>query len=72
MTATLPLAHPNKPKDHILLCEEDQKLDLKGTTSTLPREELGEKGGWREADLAQEPQPTPTIDSCEPKLDPQP
>ncbi|KAM5329996.1 jupiter microtubule associated homolog 2 [Glossophaga mutica] len=72
VTATLPLAHPNKPKDHVLLCEEDPKLDLKAATSTLPREELGEKGGRREADGAQEPQPTATVDSHEPRLGPRP
>ncbi|KAM5290988.1 LOW QUALITY PROTEIN: uncharacterized protein AAES06_007041 [Glossophaga mutica] len=72
VTATLPLAHPNKPKDHILLYEEDPKLDLKATTSTLRREELGEKGGQREADYAQEHQPTPTADSHELRLGPWP
>ena len=72
VTSTLPLAHPNKPKDHVLLCEEDPKLDFKATMSTLPREELGEKGGRREADHAQEPQPTPTADSHEPRLGPGP
>ncbi|XP_036164644.1 jupiter microtubule associated homolog 2 isoform X1 [Myotis myotis] len=73
VTATLPLAHPNKPKDHVLLCEgEDQKLDLKAAMSTLPREEPGEKGGPREADSAQEPQPTPTADNHEPRLGPRP
>ncbi|KAL6074199.1 hypothetical protein STEG23_018476 [Scotinomys teguina] len=31
VTASAPLAHPNKPKDHVLLCEgEDSKSDLKG------------------------------------------
>ncbi|KAK1344679.1 hypothetical protein QTO34_013377 [Cnephaeus nilssonii] len=67
VTATLPLAHPNKPKDHVLLCEgEDQKSDPTAAMSTLPREEPGEKGGPREADCALEPQPTPTADSHDP------
>lgn len=73
VSATLPVAHPNKPKDHVLLCEgEDQKLDLKAAMNTLPREEPGEKGGPREADSAQEPQPTPTADNHEPRLGPRP
>ncbi|XP_045676858.1 jupiter microtubule associated homolog 2 [Phyllostomus hastatus] len=72
VTTTLPLAHPNKPKDHVLLCEEDPKLDLKAATSTLPREEPGEKGRRREADGAQEPQAPPTVDSHEPRLGPRP
>ncbi|XP_001497514.2 jupiter microtubule associated homolog 2 [Equus asinus] len=73
VTATSPLAHPNKPKDHVLLCEgEDPKSDIKAATSTSPREEPGEKGGRREADRTQEPQPTPTVDSHEPRLGPRP
>ncbi|XP_054570563.1 jupiter microtubule associated homolog 2 isoform X2 [Eptesicus fuscus] len=73
VTAALPLAHPNKPKDHVLLCEgEDQKSDPTAAMSTLPREEPGEKGGPREADCALEPQPTPTADSHEPRLGPRP
>nr|XP_045037604.1 LOW QUALITY PROTEIN: jupiter microtubule associated homolog 2-like [Desmodus rotundus] len=74
VTATLPLARPNKPKDHVLLCEEDPKLDLKASRSTLPREEPGEKGGPREADHAWGPQlqPMPRVDSHEPWLGPWP
>ena len=62
-TAILPLAHSNKLKDHVLLCEEDPKLDLKATRSILLREELGEKGGLREAVHAQELQSPSTVDS---------
>nr|KAF6489755.1 Jupiter microtubule associated-like protein 2 [Molossus molossus] len=60
-------------QDHVLLCEgEDPKLDLKAPASTLPREEPGEKGGPREADHVQEPQPMPAVDSHEPRLGPRP
>ncbi|XP_066239051.1 jupiter microtubule associated homolog 2 isoform X1 [Saccopteryx leptura] len=73
VTATIPLAHPNKPKDHVLLCEgEDPKVDLKAAASTLSKEDPGEKGSPREADRAQEPQPTPAVDSHEPRLGPRP
>lgn len=73
VTATLPLAHPNKPKDHMLLGEgEDPKSNLKVAVSTLPREEPSEKSGLRQADHAQEPQPTPMVDSHEPRLGPRP
>ncbi|XP_058426356.1 jupiter microtubule associated homolog 2 isoform X2 [Diceros bicornis minor] len=73
VAATSPLAHPNKPKDHVLLYEgEDPKLNLKAAMSTSPREEPGEKGSRREAECTQEPQPTPTLDSHEPRLGPRP
>ncbi|KAM7333124.1 jupiter microtubule associated homolog 2 isoform X1 [Alexandromys fortis] len=72
VTATAPLAHPNKPKDHVLLCEgEDSKSDLKDTTN-LPRGEQSEKGSSKEADHAKITEPTPTVDSHEPRLGPRP
>ncbi|KAK7801922.1 hypothetical protein U0070_005909 [Myodes glareolus] len=72
VTATAPLAHPNKPKDHVLLCEgEDSKSDLKDTTNS-PRGEQSEKGSSKEADRAKIPEPTPTVDSHEPRLGPRP
>ncbi|XP_074202695.1 jupiter microtubule associated homolog 2 isoform X1 [Camelus bactrianus] len=71
VTATSPLAHPNKPKDHVLLCEgEDPVPDLKAAASASPRQEPGERGGPREADGAQGP--APTVDSHEPRLGPRP
>nr|XP_004652216.1 jupiter microtubule associated homolog 2 [Jaculus jaculus] len=73
VTATAPLAHPNKPKDHVLLCEgEDSRCDLKAVTSSLPREEQGEKGSSQEAGHAKAPEPMPTVDSHEPRLGPRP
>uniref|UniRef100_A0A8C6IAP0 RIKEN cDNA 1700049L16 gene n=1 Tax=Mus spicilegus TaxID=10103 RepID=A0A8C6IAP0_MUSSI len=62
ITATAPLAHPNKPKDHVLLCEgEDSKSDLNAATNATPREEHAKK-----------PEPTPTVDNHEPRLGPRP
>uniref|UniRef100_A0A8C0RVW9 Jupiter microtubule associated homolog 2 n=1 Tax=Canis lupus familiaris TaxID=9615 RepID=A0A8C0RVW9_CANLF len=59
VAATSPLAHPNKPKDHVLLCEgEDPKSAPTAATSTSPREEPGEKGGPGEGGRAQQPMPT--------------
>lgn len=73
VTATAPLAHPNKPKDHVLLCEgEDCKSDLKAATDSTPRGEQGEKGSSAEAEPAKIPEPTPTVDSHEPRLGPRP
>lgn len=69
VAATSPLAHPNKPKDHMLLCEGDPKSGRKAV-STSPREEPGERGSPRRADHAQEPMPAP--DSHEPRLGPRP
>lgn len=72
VTATAPLAHPNKPKDHILLCEgEDSKSVSKAATSSVPREELSEKDSPR-VNHAKMPEPTPTVDSHEPRLGPRP
>ncbi|EDL97246.1 similar to RIKEN cDNA 1700049L16 (predicted) [Rattus norvegicus] len=62
VTATMPLAHPNKPKDHVLLCEgEDCKPDWKASTYSAPRREHAKK-----------PEATPTVDSHEPRLGPRP
>ncbi|KAF7471263.1 Hypothetical predicted protein [Marmota monax] len=73
VTATSPLAHPNKPKDHVFLCEgEDPKPDHKAAGSTPSREESGEKGSSRGADHAKAPEPTPPADSHEPRLGPRP
>ncbi|XP_058536458.1 jupiter microtubule associated homolog 2 [Ochotona princeps] len=67
VTATSPLAHPNKPKDHVLLCEgEDPRLDPQAAAGTAPRDEKGS----REAHHAKEP--VPTVDSHEPRLGPRP
>ncbi|XP_008579651.1 PREDICTED: hematological and neurological expressed 1-like protein isoform X1 [Galeopterus variegatus] len=68
ITATSRLAHPNKPKDHVFLCEEDSKSDLKAA----PREEPLEKGNSREADRAKEQEPVLRVDSHEPRLGPRP
>ncbi|XP_026973670.1 jupiter microtubule associated homolog 2 isoform X1 [Sagmatias obliquidens] len=70
VAATSPMAHPNKPKDHVFLCEGEDTLDLRATASASPRQEPGEPGGPREAARAQEP--APTVDSHEPRLGPRP
>ncbi|XP_021077235.1 jupiter microtubule associated homolog 2 [Mus pahari] len=71
VTATAPLAHPNKPKDHVLLCEgEDSKSDLKAATDS--RGEQGDKGSSKEVEHTKIPDPTPTVDSHEPRLGPRP
>ncbi|KAM5228420.1 jupiter microtubule associated homolog 2 [Ctenodactylus gundi] len=73
VTATSPLAHPNKPKDHFLLCEgEGRGSDVKATTSTSPREEPGTEGNSSRAQSTRDPQPTPTVDNHEPRLGPRP
>ncbi|XP_076998365.1 jupiter microtubule associated homolog 2 [Tamandua tetradactyla] len=70
ITATSPLAHPNKPKDHVFLREgEDPKLEPRAAASTPPGDE---PGGPKGADCAQEPEPTPRVDSHEPRLGPRP
>ncbi|XP_040829530.1 jupiter microtubule associated homolog 2-like [Ochotona curzoniae] len=70
VTATSPLAHPNKPKDHVLLREgEDPRSDPQAAAGTAPKDE---KGGSREASRAKEPEPAPTVDSHEPRLGPRP
>ncbi|EDL33794.1 mCG19407 [Mus musculus] len=69
VTATVPLAHPNKPKDHVWLCEgEDSKSDLKAATDSTPRGEPGDKGSSKEVEHAKIPEPTPTVDTHEPRL----
>nr|XP_023413315.1 jupiter microtubule associated homolog 2 isoform X1 [Loxodonta africana] len=73
LASTSPLAHPNKPKDHVLLREgEDPKPDLPAMASTLSREGPSEKGGTRGTDPAMEPEPTTKVDSHEPRLGPRP
>ncbi|XP_028355311.1 jupiter microtubule associated homolog 2 isoform X2 [Physeter macrocephalus] len=70
VAATSPMAHPNKPKDHVFLREGEDTLDLRAAASASPRQEPGEPGGPREAAHAQEP--APTVDSHEPRLGPRP
>ncbi|XP_007528071.1 jupiter microtubule associated homolog 2 [Erinaceus europaeus] len=66
VTATAPSAHPNKPKDHVFMCEgEDPKANLRATPSTVPGEGPAEKGGSR--DVA-----PPDVDRHEPRLGPRP
>lgn len=74
VTTTSPSAHPNKPKDHILLREgEDPSLDPRAAAGTPSRDApLEEKGRSREANHAKEPEPTPQVDSHEPRLGPRP
>ncbi|XP_006873919.1 PREDICTED: hematological and neurological expressed 1-like protein [Chrysochloris asiatica] len=73
VTSTSPLAHPNKPKDHIMLREgEDSKPDLPAMPSTPQREGPGEKGSTRDQDPTKEPEPTTRIDNHEPRLGPRP
>ncbi|XP_008068499.1 hematological and neurological expressed 1-like protein [Carlito syrichta] len=72
ITAASRLAHPNKPKDHVFLCEGEPKSDLKAPMSVPSGEELAEKGSVREVGLAKEHVPTPQIDSHEPRLGPRP
>uniref|UniRef100_A0A8C5LG84 Jupiter microtubule associated homolog 2 n=1 Tax=Jaculus jaculus TaxID=51337 RepID=A0A8C5LG84_JACJA len=67
VTATAPLAHPNKPK----VRTGGDCLSLMVTVS-LPREEQGEKGSSQEAGHAKAPEPMPTVDSHEPRLGPRP
>ncbi|XP_055418323.1 jupiter microtubule associated homolog 2 isoform X3 [Bubalus kerabau] len=68
VAAASPTAHPNKPKDHVLLCEGEDTPDLRASAS--PRQEPGEPGGPREAARVQEP--APAVDSHEPRLGPRP
>ncbi|XP_015315704.1 jupiter microtubule associated homolog 2 isoform X1 [Bos indicus] len=68
VAAASPTAHPNKPKDHVLLCEGEDTPDLRASAS--PRQEPGEPGGPKEAARVQEP--APAVDSHEPRLGPRP
>ncbi|KAB0382964.1 hypothetical protein FD755_004881, partial [Muntiacus reevesi] len=68
VAAASPTAHPNKPKDHMLLCEGEDTPDLRASAS--PRQEPSEPSGPREAARVQEP--APTVDSHEPRLGPRP
>ncbi|XP_053413854.1 jupiter microtubule associated homolog 2 [Nycticebus coucang] len=73
ITATSRLAHPNKPKDHIFLCEgEAAKSDHKAATSIPPGEAGSERGSAREVGHAGEHEPRPKVDSHEPRLGPRP
>ncbi|XP_077618785.1 jupiter microtubule associated homolog 2 [Crocuta crocuta] len=73
VAATSPSAHPNKPKDHVFLCEgEDPKSAPKAAASASPGEEPGRKGGPGDAGRSQQPVPEPTADSHEPRLGPRP
>uniref|UniRef100_A0A8L2R4T4 Cramped chromatin regulator homolog 1 n=1 Tax=Rattus norvegicus TaxID=10116 RepID=A0A8L2R4T4_RAT len=69
VTATAPLAHPNKPK----LCQVHlPKSSKAAATNSTPRGEQGEKGSSTEAEPAKIPEPIPTVDSHEPRLGPRP
>ncbi|XP_007937703.1 jupiter microtubule associated homolog 2 [Orycteropus afer afer] len=73
VTSASPVAHPNKPKDHVLLREgDDPKPDLPAAASTLSREGLSEKGSTRDVDPTKGPEPTAKVDSHEPRLGPRP
>ncbi|XP_006903853.1 PREDICTED: LOW QUALITY PROTEIN: hematological and neurological expressed 1-like [Elephantulus edwardii] len=73
VVSTSPSAHPNKPKDHVLLREgEDPKLDLPATASSPSREGLGEKGDKRESEPTKQQEPMTKVDSHEPRLGPRP
>ncbi|XP_044527279.1 jupiter microtubule associated homolog 2-like [Gracilinanus agilis] len=74
VTITAPLAHPNKPKDHIVLCEgEDTKLQLRATENTQSsREERDEKCDKGKEEQAKETESKIKIDSHEPRLGPRP
>ncbi|KAL4676649.1 hypothetical protein H8959_010794 [Pygathrix nigripes] len=73
VTATSRLAHPNKPKDHVFLYEgEGPQSDLTAATSIPAGAQPGEKGSAKAAGLAKEQEPTPTVDSHEPRLGPRP
>uniref|UniRef100_A0A8C6RSE3 Hematological and neurological expressed 1-like protein n=1 Tax=Nannospalax galili TaxID=1026970 RepID=A0A8C6RSE3_NANGA len=63
VTATAPLAHPNKPKTG---------KKNKSFANSMPREEPGKKDSPREVNHAKMPEPTPTVDSHEPRLGPRP
>ncbi|XP_036594797.1 jupiter microtubule associated homolog 2 [Trichosurus vulpecula] len=74
VTITVPLAHPNKPKDHIVLREgEDTKLQLKATENTQSsREEHDEKCDKGKEERAKEAESKLKIDNHEPRLGPRP
>ncbi|XP_072456072.1 jupiter microtubule associated homolog 2 [Notamacropus eugenii] len=74
VTITAPLAHPNKPKDHIVLCEgEDTKLHLKATENTQSsREGHDEKCDKGKEEQAKETESKLKIDNHEPRLGPRP
>ncbi|XP_074961944.1 jupiter microtubule associated homolog 2 isoform X2 [Phalacrocorax aristotelis] len=64
-------AHPNKPKDHIVLKEEETPKKLEATENTKPQlEDGGEKKDLGKEERCKEPEPK--IDNHEPRLGPRP
>ncbi|XP_037364007.1 jupiter microtubule associated homolog 2 [Talpa occidentalis] len=73
VAATAPLAHPNKPKDHVFMCEgEDLKPALSAAACAGPSDKQVEESGSRDAGRAGGPAPTPAVDLHEPRLGPRP
>ncbi|XP_007499423.1 jupiter microtubule associated homolog 2 isoform X3 [Monodelphis domestica] len=74
ITITAPIAHPNKPKDHIVLYEgEDTKLQLGATENTQSsREETDEKCDQGKEEQVKETESKIKIDNHEPRLGPRP
>uniref|UniRef100_A0A8C3RE00 Jupiter microtubule associated homolog 2 n=1 Tax=Cyanoderma ruficeps TaxID=181631 RepID=A0A8C3RE00_9PASS len=64
-------AHPNKPKDHIVLKEEEMPKKLEATENIKPHlEDGGEKKTPGKEERCKEPEPK--IDNHEPRLGPRP
>lgn len=64
-------AHPNKPKDHIVLKEEEIPKKLEATENIKPHlEDGGEKKALGKEEQCKEPEPK--IDNHEPRLGPRP
>ncbi|XP_001512101.2 jupiter microtubule associated homolog 2 [Ornithorhynchus anatinus] len=73
LTATAARAHPNKPKDHIVLHEgEDAKSEPKASGNAPSPIDQKEKGDAGKGEAAKEPVREPHVDNHEPRLGPRP
>ena len=58
VAAASPTAHPNKPKDHVLLCEGEDTPDLRGELTVRPFPRLSSAGAAGRPGGVPVPQPT--------------
>ncbi|NXK78721.1 JUPI2 protein, partial [Amazona guildingii] len=71
VSTTVVRAHPNKPKDHIVLKEDETPKKLEATENIKPQlEDGGEKKDVGKEERRSEPEPK--IDNHEPRLGPRP
>ncbi|XP_030315793.1 jupiter microtubule associated homolog 2 [Calypte anna] len=72
VSASVSRAHPNKPKDHIVLKEDEMPKKLEATENIKPQvEDGGEKKDLEKEERCKK-EPEPKIDNHEPRLGPRP